>query len=633
MRFRYGLTVKIGAAFAIVGLVALGASLLGLRGVKQLAGEVNTLSVIRFPSNQALLNMSRGLHQTAAANRGLLNASLDQSARDQIYLEIEQALTNYNEHKTNYLRLPKQADERALWDAFDAQMQEFEKHGKDFLGASKQLDATHILNPPALKLQLTGFRSDLHARMGKVLNMIITEEMFSEEDPQKHPIGLWLGNFSSPNAVLQKAVENAKPFYDQFNEAVTSIRIDVASGETFATKQTFNEKVIPAADQIFEALNAITREASKVEELYNQMSEMAAQYAVIQDKATAALDKVIKYNEGQVTVAHTQARHEVRTVTWMVSLAILAALILVGVFGYLSSRAIVRPIRNTLVGLEEISISVLQSSEELSRYNQHVADSCSSQAAALEESSASLEEVAANVRSNSGDSRQVVTVMQQVHGNLSSAAEAMQTLDRTVRETSRISDEASKIVDGIEQIAFQTNLLALNAAVEAARAGEAGAGFAVVAEEVRALAQKAAQASVETRGMIEEIDKKVKYCETIQQEVGQAYQEVEENVRNVSAMAQRVDEASQNQAMRVEQITGAVSEMDTLTQRNAATSQESASASQSLKELAAQMNEHLDDLEGLVDGAAKNSTIGGAAPGSSGPHASLENDTRQLPST
>jgi methyl-accepting chemotaxis protein len=136
------------------------------------------------------------------------------------------------------------------------------------------------------------------------------------------------------------------------------------------------------------------------------------------------------------------------------------------------------------------------------------------------------------------------------------------------------SGKIAKIIKAIDEIAFQTNLLALNAAVEAARAGEAGAGFAVVAYEVRTLAQRATTAANSTSALIEDTLKKIKESSKLVVETNVAFEEVANRGNKVRALVEEIAAASQEQAQGIEQVTTALTEMDKATQQNAAQASE-----------------------------------------------------------
>jgi methyl-accepting chemotaxis protein/methyl-accepting chemotaxis protein-1 (serine sensor receptor) len=164
------------------------------------------------------------------------------------------------------------------------------------------------------------------------------------------------------------------------------------------------------------------------------------------------------------------------------------------------------------------------------------------------------------------------------------------------------SNKVAKIIKVIDEIAFQTNILALNAAVEAARAGEAGMGFAVVAGEVRNLAQRSAQAAKDTASLLEEsIARSLEGSGRVEQ-VAHSIASITENVARVKGMVEEVRQASGQQAQGIDQVTQAIAQMESVTQTTAATAEESAAASEELNAQAEQSMAVVRRLEMLVNG-------------------------------
>jgi len=171
-----------------------------------------------------------------------------------------------------------------------------------------------------------------------------------------------------------------------------------------------------------------------------------------------------------------------------------------------------------------------------------------------------------------------------------------------MEELKAASDDISKIIKTIDEIAFQTNILALNAAVEAARAGEAGMGFAVVAEEVRNLAQRSAQAAKETAGKIESTIAKTTQGVELNSKVAITLSEIVAKSRQLNELVTEVAGASREQSQGITQVTGAVAQMDKVVQNNAASAEESAGAAQELNGQADALKELGDQLLAMVGG-------------------------------
>ena len=210
--------------------------------------------------------------------------------------------------------------------------------------------------------------------------------------------------------------------------------------------------------------------------------------------------------------------------------------------------------------------------------SQSLSESASEQAASLEETSSSLEEMAARTQNNADNTNKASELMTRSNEVASRANASMAELTRSMREIAGASEQTAKIIKMIDEIAFQTNLLALNAAVEAARAGEAGAGFAVVAEEVRTLAMRAAEAARNTAHQMGEIVRKIKKGEQLVGETAGDFEVVADSSDKVMQLMGEISDASREQSQGIDQINRAVSEMNSVTQRNAASAEELASA-------------------------------------------------------
>jgi methyl-accepting chemotaxis protein len=272
------------------------------------------------------------------------------------------------------------------------------------------------------------------------------------------------------------------------------------------------------------------------------------------------------------------------------------------------ARRITGPLRKIITGLNEGADQVNDAAGQVAGASQSLAEGASEQASSLEETSSALEQMAAMSRTNAENGAQANTLSVQARDAAHGGDQTMARLQDAMTAINDSAGQISKIIKVIEEIAFQTNLLALNAAVEAARAGEHGKGFAVVADEVRNLAQRAAEAARETTGLIENSVTKAKEGTDVAREVGEALGAIVGDVGRVTELINGIANASQEQAQGVEQINSAVAQMDRVTQQNASNAEESASAAEQLNAQAATVKSVVGELASLVSGAAKSAS-------------------------
>jgi methyl-accepting chemotaxis protein len=300
---------------------------------------------------------------------------------------------------------------------------------------------------------------------------------------------------------------------------------------------------------------------------------------------------------GQTLAMTRQARNSsVLLATITIAGTLLAVAMLVG----LIIRPVTRRLSRVVEVLENSTTEANESASQLASASQAIADGASEQAASLEETSASLEEMASMTKRNAEHSQQVHELAKQARGAAEKGAADMADMTTAMGAIKASSDEIGKIVKTIDEIAFQTNILALNAAVEAARAGEAGMGFGVVAEEVRSLSQRSAQAAKETSMRIEAAIAKTSQGVELSSKVSSKLQEILSRARQVDELANEVAGASREQSQGIEQMNLALSQMDKVTQTNAASAEESASVAHEVEMQARQMKETVSELLELM---------------------------------
>ena len=212
-------------------------------------------------------------------------------------------------------------------------------------------------------------------------------------------------------------------------------------------------------------------------------------------------------------------------------------------------------------------------------------------AATLEETAAALSELTAAVSSSAEGARKADELVRSARDKAEASNAVVEKTVRAMGEIETSSNEISKIIEVIDDIAFQTNLLALNAGVEAARAGEAGKGFAVVATEVRALAQRASRAAQEINALISRSGGQVSLGVELVGEAGEALRVIARSVSEIAVHVSDISSSASEQASGIDEINIAVAQLDQTTQQNVAMFEETSAASQSLSHESQRLNQ------------------------------------------
>ncbi len=264
------------------------------------------------------------------------------------------------------------------------------------------------------------------------------------------------------------------------------------------------------------------------------------------------------------------------------------------------SRRIVSPIRRSAEQVGGISREVAAAASQVSSSSQVMARSAGEQAASIQETTVSVEEIAALIRGDVENAREVEAFRHEAFKALQSAESLM---GRTIEAMASIrskGESVGSIVKNIDDIAFQTNLLALNAAIEAARAGDSGAGFAVVAGEVRNLAMKAAEAARNSGEVLEAMATEIEQGGRLIDETQKAFEATRSRNLEVAKRIDGILGSARDQAGKVESITAAVHRMDRTTQSSAANAQETAAAAEQMHAQSEGMNGVVADLMAVI---------------------------------
>jgi len=263
--------------------------------------------------------------------------------------------------------------------------------------------------------------------------------------------------------------------------------------------------------------------------------------------------------------------------------------------GLIFSQNINRNLSQLILKLTESEDHLVTACSQVFSASQSVAQGASQHAASLEETSSSMEEMASIIKMNADHADEADKLMKNVAQYIHEVGKQSEEVVHSMNRISQAGQDISKIIKTIDEIAFQTNLLALNAAVEAARAGEVGAGFAVVANEVRSLAVRAAAAAKNTSDLIEGVVKQINEGSQMVEKTGLLFKEMYKNVLKESELVAEIAAASREQSEGINQVNKAIAEMDNVAQQNATNAEESISAIE-------EMNNQIERLRMVIQG-------------------------------
>jgi methyl-accepting chemotaxis protein len=387
---------------------------------------------------------------------------------------------------------------------------------------------------------------------------------------------------------LKEHIENFKGKFQENKDLHLSGNIESAIEKTNPLIENYSQ----SAQKI---IQLALSEPLKAEEQYPKFLERF-------EELETEMEKISDEMEKSAELSSTLVSDEIKSLESQILISICIGLGFNFAVSTFITRWIPKPFKLITEQLHMIAEETVRSAAMVSSSSVNLSNSANSQAASTEETSASLESINNNTRKSAENTKNAQSLAVHSKELTDEGEKKMQELATAMSSIQSSSNEISKIIKTIDEIAFQTNILALNAAVEAARAGEAGAGFAVVADEVRNLAQRSAIASQETESKIAQSLASSKNGILITNQVKSNLNKITENIHSMNDLMQEISKASVEESEGIDQVTKAVHQISSLTQANAANAEETSSAATELEAQAERLKENVHELELEVSG-------------------------------
>ena len=433
-------------------------------------------------------------------------------------------------------------------------------------------------------------------------------ELLRTVDVEIHDIDRRMLGYISDQTPAPGNLNHLKISLPKINSSWRSYSLKVSKDTEVASE------ISSARDSISDILGSSSTFFSKVEKAYNEFDSDGLtdlyedEWPDILFGITKPLGSLLEAQQKKVQSAYLENKSTARRALDLIyfSSGVVAIFLLIMTF---LIRGVVTQIISTIDSLAQVTLSYDSVTNTIDSTSKDVARRATDAAASLEETSATIHEIAAMSAASSEHSERAAEVTDQTLGISNDGITEMEKMAELIDEIAKSTDATEVIINTIDEISFQTNLLALNAAVEAARAGDAGRGFSVVAEEVRALAKRSADAAKTTNDKLSRARQLAKTGVETCNSFRESLSLISKSIEEVSTISKQISQGTKEQTLAIDEVASTVARLDGVTQGNASASAELADSSDLLTAASNRIKQVASVLENIIRGNSQEKSV------------------------